>query len=159
MNERSIANLIAETVADVSSETVGLPSAAELGSRIAHRLVNRDKAEKLTSALALFPVLVLFDPRSVLVQVPDAYRGKPTLALRVGYNLQPPIADLVIDTTGFDGSFSFNRVPYRCVVPWEAVFALHNERREMIAMWPSSIPEEILTPAAGPEKKRHLSLV
>ncbi len=155
-DERKIAALVAETL----DRGFGIPY-AELGARAARRIVNQDKHDKLTGALAGFPVLVMIDPRRELVSVPEMHRGKSTLTLRLGYNLTPAITDLAFTADGFSATLSFGRASYLCAVPWEAVFAFQTEKRELLALWPSSIPEDLhaATPPAPEPKRRHLSSV
>src|SRR5262249_25587328 len=68
------------------------------------------------------PVLVHLDPRRPGVDVPLQHRGEPRLVLRFGYGLSPPIADLAIEDAGLSGTLTFRGTPYRCIVPWNAVF-------------------------------------
>lgn len=156
MNEQRIAKTIADILLPNRwSHDVTLEG---LAAHIAQQLTHQDKREKLTGAIGHFPVLVVLDPRCDLVSVPEALRSKHTLVLRVGHGLTPPIRDLTIAGGGFSGTFSFNRAPFLCTVPWEAVFMYQNERRDPIAVWPSSVPRE-LTEAPPAAKRAHLSIV
>jgi stringent starvation protein B len=87
-------------------------------------------------------VFVHLDPRLDAVVVPAWYRSEPQLVLQIGFDMPVPIPDLQIDSDGVYGTLSFNRSPFTCCVPWEAVFALAGEDgRGMV--WPDSMPEEI----------------
>jgi len=62
--------------------------------------------------------------------------------LQIGYDMPVPIRDLEVDAQGVYGTLSFNRTPFTCQIPWEAVFALAgDDGRGMV--WPDSMPEEI----------------
>jgi stringent starvation protein B len=87
-------------------------------------------------------VFVHLDPRVEAVVVPAWYRSEPQLVLQIGFDMPVPIPDLQIDSDGIYGTLSFNRSPFTCCVPWDAVFALAGEDgRGMV--WPDSMPEEI----------------
>jgi len=96
-------------------------------------------------ARALFlkgSVLMHLDPRLDNVVVPSWLRQQPQLVLTVGLDMAIPIPDLRVDDDGVYGTLSFNRSPFTCKVPWEAVFALvGDDGRGMV--WPQSMPEEI----------------
>jgi stringent starvation protein B len=87
-------------------------------------------------------VFVHLDPRTPGAQVPKWLRRQPQLVLQVGLDMTIPIPDLRVDDRGIYGTLSFNRAPFTCLVPWEAIFALAgDDGRGMV--WPESMPEEI----------------
>lgn len=112
-------------------------------------------------------VFVYLDPRDDRVRVPPWLADQAQLVLQVGLDLPVPIPDLRVDDGGVYGTLSFNRAPYSCAVPWEAVFALVGDDG-MGVVWPEDMPAEIaaeveqaqrrgkpaLEPAPAPEKKR-----
>ena len=92
--------------------------------------------------LAQGSVFVHLDPRMDTVAVPQWYRSEPQLVLQIGFDMPVPIRDLEVDSDGVYGTLSFNRTPFTCEVPWEAVFALAgDDGRGMV--WPDSMPHEI----------------
>lgn len=92
--------------------------------------------------LAQGSVFVHLDPRMDTVAVPQWYRSEPQLVLQIGFDMPVPIRDLEVDAEGVYGTLSFNRTPFTCEVPWEAVFALAgDDGRGMV--WPDSMPHEI----------------
>lgn len=92
--------------------------------------------------LAQGSVFVHLDPRMDTVTVPQSYRSEPQLVLQIGFDMPVPISDLEVDSEGVYGTLSFNRTPFTCQVPWEAVFALAgDDGRGMV--WPDSMPHEI----------------
>lgn len=100
------------------------------------------------------PVLVHLDARRDAVAVPDRFRREAKLVLRFGYGLSPPIPDLTVDDVGIGGTLVFGGVPFRCVLPWSAIFAviLDGESRGMV--WPEDAPSdavEVVTEGGDPE--------
>ncbi len=82
------------------------------------------------------------DPRVAGVVVPPWHCDQAQLVLQLGLQMPIPIPDLRIDQSGLSGTLSFNRSPFYCQVPWDAVFALAGEDgRGMV--WPESMPTEI----------------
>jgi hypothetical protein len=98
---------------------------------------------------------VHLDPRLASVRVPEWLKRQPQLVLQVGLDMPVPIPDLRVDDTGVFGTLSFNRAPFTCVVPWEAVFAVvGDDGRGMV--WPGRMPQEI---AAEVEREAHRARV
>ena len=92
--------------------------------------------------LAQGSLFVHLDPRIDTVVVPQWYRSEPQLVLQIGFDMPVPIRDLQVDADGICGTLSFNRSPFTCQVPWDAVFALAgDDGRGMV--WPDSMPHEI----------------
>jgi len=92
--------------------------------------------------LARGPILVHSDTRKPGVAVPGRFVGETKLVLRFGYGLNPPIPDLTVDDDGISGTLVFGGVPFGCVLPWTAIFALilDGEARGMV--WPEDAPDE-----------------
>ncbi len=135
-----------------------------------------DKRSFVEELLERGPVLVHVDARRSDVAVPARFRGDPKLVLRFGYGLTPAIVDLALDSSGMSGTLTFTGVPFRCVLPWAAVYAAVVEGEQRGMVWPEDIPDVILeapprqveaeTPAppppaeaARPRARGHLKLV
>jgi stringent starvation protein B len=133
-----------------------------------------DKRRTLEQLLARGPVLVHVDARRAEVAVPPRFRADPSLVLRFGYNLNPAIGDLVVDDDAIAGTLTFAGQPFRCVLPWTAVYAAMVEGEQRGTVWPEDVPEDVLTgggeapaPVAPPPEKEeprskratHLKLV
>ncbi len=100
------------------------------------------KDEVLHALLREGSVFVHLDPRHEGVVVPRWLAGQPQLVLQIGLNLPIPIPDLHIDEQGWQGTLSFQRTPFTCEVPWNAVYALLGEDgRGMV--WPDALPPEL----------------
>ncbi len=104
-----------------------------------------DKRKTLEALLARGPVLVHVDARRAEVAVPPRFRADPSLVLRFGYNLSPAIVDLVVDDAAIAGTLTFAGQPFRCVLPWTAVYAARVEGEQRGTVWPEDVPEDVLT--------------
>jgi stringent starvation protein B len=104
-----------------------------------------DKRRTLETLLARGPVLVHVDARRSEVSVPPRFRADPSLVLRFGYTLSPAIADLTVDDTAIGGTLTFGGQPFRCVLPWTAVYAAMVEGEQRGTVWPEDVPEDVLT--------------
>src|SRR5690349_8085756 len=114
-----------------------------------------DKRKTLESLLSRGPVLVHVDARRAEVAVPPRFRADPSLVLRFGYSLSPAIRDLAVDDAAIAGTLTFAGQPFRCVLPWTAVYAAMVEGEQRGTVWPEDVPEDVLTgsgeaPAATP---------
>jgi len=87
-------------------------------------------------------VFVHLDPRIEDVAVPPWFREQPQLVLQIGLDMAVPILDLKVDDEGVRGTLSFNRSPWFCTIPWEAVFALQDDSGKGM-IWPEALPAEI----------------
>lgn len=108
-----------------------------------------DKRKTLEALLARGPVLVHVDARRAEVSVPSRFAADSSLVLRFGYNLQPPVGDLTVDETAIAGTLTFAGQPFRCILPWTAVYAAMVEGEQRGTVWPEDVPEDVLT--GGPE--------
>ena len=73
------------------------------------------------------------------------------MVLQVGLDMPVPIPDLRVDDSGVYATLSFQRTPFTCMVPWEAVFALVGDDGKGM-VWPDDLPPEI---AAEVEREAH----
>ena len=104
-----------------------------------------DKRKTLESLLARGPVLVHVDARRAEVNVPPRFRADASLVLRFGYGLTPAIGDLVVDDDAIAGTLTFAGQPFRCILPWTAVYAAMVEGEQRGTVWPEDVPEDVLT--------------
>ena len=114
-----------------------------------------DKRRTLETLLARGPVLVHVDARRTEVAVPPRFRADPSLVLRFGYALKPPIQDLEVGEEAIRGTLTFAGSPFPVVLPWTAVYAAMVEGEQRGTVWPEDVPEDVLTgggeaPAAAP---------
>jgi stringent starvation protein B len=104
-----------------------------------------DKRRTLEALLTRGPVLVHVDARRGEVAVPARFRADPSLVLRFGYSLSPAIVDLVVDDEAISGTLTFAGQPFRCILPWTAVYAAMVEGEQRGTVWPEDVPEDVLT--------------
>ena len=104
-----------------------------------------DKRRTLEALLSRGPVLVHVDARRAEVSVPPRFRADASLVLRFGYNLQPKIVDLTVDDEAIAGTLTFGGQPFRCILPWTAVYAAMVEGEQRGTVWPEDVPEDVLT--------------
>lgn len=102
------------------------------------------KVQVVEELLGNGPILVHVDARADGVSVPASFAGDPRLVLRFGYQLTPPIADLDIGETEMSGTLTFGGVPFCCVIPWEAVYAVVAESDQKGMVWPDDVPSAVL---------------
>lgn len=104
----------------------------------------RNKSKKDLTRLLLLKgtVYVHLDPRKPNVQVPPWYLNQPQLVLQIGLNMPVPIPDLRVTTPGIEATLSFNRSPFFCAIPWDAVFAVVSEEGQGM-LWRDDVPSEI----------------
>ncbi|MGH7283210.1 MAG: ClpXP protease specificity-enhancing factor SspB [Polyangiaceae bacterium] len=96
-------------------------------------------------------VNVHLDPRAEGVVVPPNFRRQPQLLLQIGLNMAKPIPDLYFDDEKMSCTLSFGQVPFFCIVPWTAVFAMvGQDGRGMV--WPDSLPPEVARARAMPRE-------
>jgi stringent starvation protein B len=68
--------------------------------------------------------------------------------LRLGHGLTPPIVDLHVDGWGIRATLTFGGVPHKCLIPWEALYAVVTEDGRGL-VWPESTPPEAARDFAG----------
>jgi stringent starvation protein B len=109
---------------------------------------------KKVVALALIEqssVHLHLDPRAPGVVVPAWFKQQPQLVLQVGMNMPVPIPDLYLDDEKMSCTLSFNRSPFFCIIPWDAVFAMRgDDQRGMV--WPDSLPPEVAKAGTAPRE-------
>jgi len=110
-----------------------------------------DKKRTLESLLARGPVLVHVDARRAEVSVPARFRADPSLVLRFGYHLTPAIGDLTVDEAAIAGTLTFAGQPFRCILPWTAVYAAMVEGEQRGTVWPEDVPEDVLSGGSEPQ--------
>ncbi|MBK6693512.1 MAG: hypothetical protein IPG50_15085 [Myxococcales bacterium] len=103
------------------------------------------KKDVLTVLLDRSTVFIHLDPRSETVIVPPGFKKEPRLVLQIGHTMAVPIPDLTVNEEGWSGTLSFRKVPFRCVVPWSAVFAMVGEDGRWL-VWPEDVPPELEKP-------------
>lgn len=118
---------------------------------------NKDKQDFLNNMLAQGDAMVCIDARQPDVQIPKAHKTNPMLNLVFSLNFRQPFEVL---EDGIYGSLSFGGRPYKCVIPFTAVWAIYEPDTEKGQVWEASIPEDIdwsdrvKTPAGNSSSKK-----
>ena len=87
--------------------------------------MSQSKKEAALAILDRGTLHVHLDPRRPGVAVPPHLTKQPNLILAVARSgLHVPIPDLVVDDEGVRGTLSFSGLPFACVAPWPAIYAL-----------------------------------
>ena len=102
---------------------------------------NREKLDVFKQLIEQGMVMVVMDSRRNGVQVPP--RFSEDHQLRLNFSLKFYIDDFEYDDYGVRASLSFNKVPYYCEIPWDAVYALNSQAVEQGVMWPDDVPKEL----------------
>ncbi|MCB9579530.1 MAG: hypothetical protein H6717_21040 [Polyangiaceae bacterium] len=111
------------------------------------------KKDVILALLESTDVFIHLDPRRDGVKVPAWFKHQPQLVLQVGLNMPVPIPDLEVDEASVSCTLSFNRSPFFCFMPWNAVYALVGaDGRAMV--WPDDVPAEVAAQAAQVVKKQ-----
>ncbi|MBI5493779.1 MAG: stringent starvation protein B [Deltaproteobacteria bacterium] len=115
------------------------------------------KRDALNQLLEDGITMVYLDARAPGVDVPRALRGNPNLRLNVSRRFPRP---LEVEEDGMTAVLSFGGVPYRCIIPWRAVFGMLSQATHKELLWPEDIPPELLDGAdelaepAGPPRDK-----
>ena len=72
--------------------------------------------------------------------MPPGFTGPWPLAF--GADLTPPITDLLMDENGLSAVLSYNNAPFHTIIPWAAVFAIHDSTGYG-RMWPEDAPSSV----------------
>lgn len=101
-----------------------------------------DKKDCFAELIKQGDVFIALDPRVKGVVVPLHFKqgGSSELTLQFGFNMPKPIPDLEWDDDGVRATLSFSNSPFYCVIPWAAVYSIHNGR--VGKTWNESVPPE-----------------
>jgi stringent starvation protein B len=99
------------------------------------------KRAQLAALLAQGLCTVHLDARQDGVRVPPALRGMDALPLTLSYRF--PAVDLLIDEQHVAATLTFGGLPFRCVLPWSAIWAC-TARGGVGQAWFEDIPLEHL---------------
>jgi hypothetical protein len=124
----------------------------------------QDATELLRSTGDSF--FVHLDPRVKDVILPPWIKHQDHAVLVFGDNTRIPIPDLRVDKDGVFGTLDFSRTPYKCFIPWAAVFAVVGEVSGRGMVWGESMPATVAArvpdaqkPWPAPVKKPDLQSV
>ena len=123
--------------------------------------LNKKKYDFLLYLLETGDAMVCLDARLPDVDVPKNQKSNSSLNLVFNLNLRQPIE---INEDAISATLAFSGRPYKCSLPFEAVWAIYDPNMQNGQVWEESIPadmnladqivsEMVDNPASKPEKK------
>jgi stringent starvation protein B len=96
------------------------------------------KRETLLRLLSEGMVLVHLDARGDGVAVPAKYAADPELRLNLSYRFAS--RDLTVGADAVTCTLSFGGLPFRCVLPYGAIYAVTSHVTGEALVWPEDLP-------------------
>ena len=123
--------------------------------------LNKKKYDFLLYLLETGDAMVCIDARLPDVDVPKNQKSNSSLNLVFNLNFRQPIE---INEDTISATLAFSGRPYKCLLPFEAVWAIYDPNMQNGQVWEESIPadmnlanqivsEMVDNPASKPEKK------
>ncbi|QPJ60799.1 MAG: hypothetical protein G3M70_02395 [Candidatus Nitronauta litoralis] len=101
---------------------------------------NQNKSEYLLKLLEEGDAMVCLDSRHPAVDVPAAHRNNPMLNLVFNLNFRRPFE---VMEDGIYATLAFDRRPHKCVIPFEAVWAIYVPGTQTGQVWENSLPDDL----------------
>ena len=123
---------------------------------------NKNKYDILVQLLSEGDVMVCLDARHSEVDVPNTHKDNPALSLVFNLNFRRPFD---VEETGIFATLAFGGRPHKCVIPFEAVWAIHEPESKKGQVWEESFPKDLKLQvganeeAVGPESEPLLTNV
>jgi stringent starvation protein B len=102
--------------------------------------LSKKKYDFLLYLLEEGDAMVCIDARLPEVDVPASHKNNSSLNLIFNLNFRRP---LEITEEGIFASLAFNGRPYKCALPFEAVWAIYDPKMKNGQVWEESIPEDM----------------
>ena len=84
--------------------------------------------------------MVCLDARHSEVDVPNTHKDNPALSLVFNLNFRRPFD---VQETGIFATLAFGGRPHKCVIPFEAVWAIHEPESKKGQVWEESFPKDL----------------
>lgn len=110
----------------------------------------RRKRALIESGLGKGKLLVHFDPRDAGVEVPEAFKSEPVLALNFSHHF--PFANTSLTPLALEATLSFSGERCWCAVPYGAIFCITQVSNSEQQWFPESLPEELRSAINGEVK-------
>ena len=101
---------------------------------------NKNKYDILVQLLSEGDAMVCLDARHPEVDVPNTHKANPALSLVFNLNFRRPFD---VQETGIFATLSFGGRPHKCVIPFEAVWAIHEPESKKGQVWEESFPKDL----------------
>ena len=101
---------------------------------------NKNKYDILVHLLCEGDAMVCLDARHPEVDVPNTHKDNPALSLVFNLNFRRPFD---VEETGIFATLAFGGRPHKCVIPFEAVWAIHEPESKKGQVWEESFPKDL----------------
>ena len=101
---------------------------------------NKNKYDILVQFLSEGDAMVCLDARHPEVDVPNTHKDNPALSLVFNLNFRRPFD---VQETGIFATLAFGGRPHKCVIPFEAVWAIHEPESKKGQVWEASFPKDL----------------
>ena len=101
---------------------------------------NKNKYDILVQLLSEGDAMVCLDARHSEVDVPNTHKDNPALSLVFNLNFKRPFD---VEETGIFATLAFGGRPHKCVIPFEAVWAIHEPESKKGQVWEESFPKDL----------------
>lgn len=102
--------------------------------------LNKKKYDFLLFLLEEGDAMVCLDARHVEVDVPQSHKNNSSLNLVFNLSFRNPFD---ITEEGIFASLAFNGRPYKCSLPFDAVWAIYDPNMKNGQVWEESIPKDM----------------
>jgi len=101
---------------------------------------NKNKYDFLVQLLSEGDAMVCLDARHSEVDVPNTHKDNPALSLVFNLNFRRPFD---VQETGIFATLAFGGRPHKCVIPFEAVWSIHEPESKKGQVWEASFPKDL----------------
>ena len=101
---------------------------------------NKNKYDILVQLLSEGDAMFCLDARHSEVDVPNTHKDNPLLSLVFNLNFRRPFD---VEETGIFATLAFGGRPHKCVIPFEAVWAIHEPESKKGQVWEESFPKDL----------------
>ena len=101
---------------------------------------HKNKYDILVQLLSEGDAMVCLDARHSEVDVPNTHKDNPVLSLVFNLNFRRPFD---VEETGIFATLAFGGRPHKCVIPFEAVWAIHEPESKKGQVWEESFPKDL----------------
>ncbi|MCL0046068.1 ClpXP protease specificity-enhancing factor SspB [Nitrospinaceae bacterium] len=101
---------------------------------------NKNKYDILVQLLSEGDAMVCLDARHPEVDVPKIHKDNLALSLVFNLNFRRPFD---VQGTGIFATLAFGGRPHKCIIPFEAVWAIHEPESKKGQVWEGSFPKDL----------------
>ncbi|KMP11314.1 hypothetical protein UR09_03690 [Candidatus Nitromaritima sp. SCGC AAA799-A02] len=114
---------------------------------------NKNKYDFLIHLLGEGDAMVCLDARHPGVDVPAMHKDNSALSLIFNLNFRRPI-DILEE--GIYATLAFGGRSHKCIIPFEAVWAIHEPETQKGQVWEGSFPKDLKleVPGVGSDEKK-----